>query len=683
VNDTSGTIGFPENPKHGDIFEYKTGLYFQYDGRYNSWVALRSNQSNIQTATTLQKGAMSSEDLQKLNRLVLPVPNSTITSEDCSNIFKAGVIGIYGGDKFVGVDGNVNLQNLDEFGDLIAEQFPFKIHQHTNGFDFTLDLESLVKELIKRNQIVLKGKVGDQGARGEQGDDGLDTVLAGPPGSRGPKGAAPACDLTIEEEVILNEARSDVNKALVNVRIKVNESDPTKYSLEFDRQEVGVENYSATKFDVKSGQSPWLLAVSSIGPGPQSVYHFDMDPLVNAIKEKYETELSNLKKQYENITAFWIQKMSDLFDEQKAALCCALEYCRSITKSTDLRQHMESVAASALPDAKIVVNNRNQGEEVSSTNLFPRLPDGSDLCGSGGGGGNGGGGNNGGQSIQTQALSAESIGLWNIQVDPITQMGNSTATSVELPAGRYTAVITEMMTRKDGKFGLPIKIEYINDGRRSISFLNKGQYDSLKDARNAYEGLSLGFEHQGGDVKVYYPVMPSIDVAGKAEVAIKLTAKAANQPVIEQPIVQQAVQAEPQDNSIEFEVTADKVKWLSESWNAGLCCGMVVNIGGQDYIIVKRSVGDNKSCGGGATEDAFVKQTVDQLGDVPAIAWPTLDGNKFAPVVGKKLRFVYDPQMCEEVADLIDRKYYLKAKGNPSGPRHLSYQLSLVLFPKL
>jgi hypothetical protein len=677
VNDTSSASGFPDNPKHGDIFEYKKGLYFQYDGRYNSWVALRSNESNIITATTLRKGAMSAEDLQKLNRLVLPVPNSTITSEDCDNTFKAGVINMYGGDRFVGVDGGANLRNIDDFGDEISQRFPFKIHQHTNGFDFTLDLESLVKELVDRNQIILKGKDGDQGAQGEQGKDGLDEVLAGRPGNQGPKGSAPECDLTIEEEIILNDNKPDNNKALVNARVRVNSSDSTKYNIEFDRQEVGVENYSATKFDVKAGQSPWLLAVESIGAGPQSVYHFDVDPMLDAIKEKYDVELNNLKTQYENITAFWIQKMSDLFDEQKAALCCALEYCKSISKSTELRQHMESVAASAVPDAKIVINNRNKGEEVSSTNLLPRLPDGSDLCAGGS------------ASASASASGRAEDGTWVVNVDPIVHMGNtSAAATLDLPAGKFTAIISEMLTRKDGKFGLPIKIEYINNGRRSISFMNKGQYDILKDARNAYEGLSLGFEHQGGEVKVYYPVIPSVNVAGNAVVSISLKSSikiVKNQKLAEPHKLAESMQELVQEQEMlsGFKMPASKLAWYSESWNSGICCGMVANIGGQDYIIIKRSIGDNKSCGGGATEDKFIKDVTHELGDVPAIAWPTLDGENFAPVASNQIEFVYDKELCDEVADILDRKYYLKAKGNPNGARHLTYQLSIVLFPKL
>jgi hypothetical protein len=71
------------------------------------------------------------------------------------------------------------------------------------------------------------------------------------------------------------------------------------------------------------------------------------------------------------------------------------------------------------------------------------------------------------------------------------------------------------------------------------------------------------------------------------------------------------------------------------------------------------------------------------LGEVPAIAWPTLDGKSFAPIANKPISFIFDQQICDQIQLAIERKYYSKAKGNPIGSRHLAYQLSLVLFPKL
>ena len=668
---TNNVIGFPDNPSHGDIFEYKEGLYFQYDGRYNSWVAIRSNDSNVVAATTLKKGAMSAGDLQKLNRLVLPVPNSTLTFEDCDSTFNSGVINIYGGDRFIDIQGNLDIQNLDEYGDLISQKFPFKIHQHTNGFDFTLNLDTLVKELIDRSQIILKGMDGGQGPDGAQGDNGLDKVPAGPRGDIGATGNAPECSLSIEEEIILSDTAVGLNKALVDVRVKVNESDPTKYSLEFDRQEVGVENYSATKFDVGAGQSSWVMAVESVAAGPQPVHYFDVDPIVDAIKAKYDIELKNLKQQYENITTYWVQKMSDLFDEQKSALCCALEYCRSVTKSTQLRQHMESVASAALPDARINVSERGSGEEVSSTKLLPKLPGGSDLCGN-----------------SAQAASLQIPNMWEVDVDPIIHTGNSkTAYDLELPAGRYTAIISEMMVKRGDKYGLPIKIEYINEGKRSTSFLNKGQYDNLSDARNAYEGLSLGFRHAGGSIKLYYPILPSSEMSGRALVTIKTSSVES----FKTPTISKAKEIQPQvvkqqsENSkqMEFSISSDKLKWLSESWLSGKCCGVIINMSGQDFIIIKRSVGDDASCGGGGKLENYMRLADEQLGAMPAIAWPTLDGKTFAPIVNKTNKFVYDVKLNKQFANLIDRQFYLNPVGNPNGSRHLAYQLSVVLFPKM
>jgi hypothetical protein len=41
------------------------------------------------------------------------------------------------------------------------------------------------------------------------------------------------------------------------------------------------------------------------------------------------------------VVAFWLNIMAALFDEQKAALCCALEYCESQSRNTDTRRYIE------------------------------------------------------------------------------------------------------------------------------------------------------------------------------------------------------------------------------------------------------------------------------------------------------------------------------------------------------
>jgi hypothetical protein len=73
---------------------------------------------------------MSSIDLKKLNNLLLPPLRSTITGNDCFAPFGSGYIELVAGDKFVGVEGNVNVQNVDEFGEVVKTLTPYEIHKN-------------------------------------------------------------------------------------------------------------------------------------------------------------------------------------------------------------------------------------------------------------------------------------------------------------------------------------------------------------------------------------------------------------------------------------------------------------------------------------------------------------------------------------------------------------------------
>ena len=230
---------FPADPNHGDIFELRTGLLYQYDGTTNSWIKIVSSSFDLPLATTRKAGTMSAIDLKKLNRLVLPQPKSSIVCTDCIAPFKRGNIQLLSGDQFVDVEGNLSIRNIDSLGDTINEEHAFHIHQHTYGFDFTLDIPRLVQELIRRDQIILAGAQGDKGPTGDEGDAGVDDLLAGDAGLKGDQGLAPECDTRIDIEVVSSDIKSGLKRALVDARIIPNTADPTKFNIEFDRQVVG------------------------------------------------------------------------------------------------------------------------------------------------------------------------------------------------------------------------------------------------------------------------------------------------------------------------------------------------------------------------------------------------------------------------------------------------------------
>lgn len=685
------TTLFPSNPSHGMIFELSPGLFFKYDGTVNSWIKIASNVLKLTTATPSTNGAMSAADLNKLNRLVLPPPFSSIVGTDCAAPFRGGNIEMFSGDPFVNVDGNVNVQNINSQGARISRSMPFQIHQRTYGFDFTIDFPSLIGELKERSQFNMVGKQGVAGAAGADGDDGPNFVLSGPAGNTGVSGFAPPCELNVEVDSLQAQPHDGMSKALVAVKVVRDEIDHLKYKLVFDRQQIGSPGHAADKFRVRADQSPWVLAVPSdmaqadaleceqMGVGnPQSVYYLDVEPIIDSIRSQYLKEVDILRKGYEDVVGLWVNTMSDLFDEQKAAMCCALEFCLSATKSTELRQHMESTAAQAAGSANILLHGRNSKESVaiSSTSLLKQIG-GPDLC------------DKGGPAFPqypdhsktdgdiAKFSISDGVDRAIITVDPLIHFSPNSSVKIPLLPGNYIATIDKTDAQIENSHRANVRIQYFKNGvRKNTKFLDKGSFLSAADAQMAYKGLSLSFSHEGGMASFWLPSSMPQDSSGTVLVVVEPAKSPVEQKIPELPV--ETVEVPEVVIDMTCELTLSHLAWYEKSWVEGNCCGLVVNVMGQDYIVVKRSVGDDLNCGGGESESTPCLQKFGR----PAFAWPTFDGRQFAPLPQKEsIVFRTDERLNKLIVDKIMNGDFLSGKGNPAGIRHLSYQLSKVLFP--
>lgn len=713
---------FPANPKPGAIFELRAGLYFKYDAGVNSWVRLSSNTIKLIAASALSDGAMTALDLQKLNRLVLPPPLSSITGNDCTSPFQSGNINLTSLDKFVDIETIARVGNISATGEALQKQIPFKIHQHTYGVDFTLDLPALVVELRKRGQLRLLGKPGSKGDLGDSGDPGPDLILSGPPGLPGEAGLAPACSLTVEPDSLPMQPRTEGTKALVGVRVEKDTSDGLKFKLTFDRQSIGAIDFAADKLKVRSDTSPWVLAIASglpdgsvtgatpsscagqqIGAGvPAQVYYLDVEPILDTIRQQFLREVGVLKQGYEDIVSYWIQTMSDLFDSQKQALCCALEHCISATKSTQLRQHMESVAGSAAGSANVLLHGRDSTESVtlSSTRVLKQIG-GPDLCKGGPvfpqypnleTGGVGVPSSAGADNIVPllpviQAQSLEGVERATAVVDPFIHASVLTGVQIPLVPGDYIAQIESATAQVDSLHRANVKIQYLKAGlKKTVQFLDKGGYASVRDAQAAYEGLTLAFRHDGGMVAIWLPSELAQGASGNVRVLFYPSTTVPPQESIEvipEMEIAEARQplAETRQPTNNCEMTVEHLAWYEKGWLNGSCCGVVVNVLDQDYIIVKRSIGVDMACGGGESLGTPCIQSFFEQGH-PAFAWPTFDGKRFAPLPREGVvNFHFDEYLNTVVLSNIATGNFSNGKGNPDGLRHLTYQLTLILFP--
>jgi len=690
---------FPANPSNGMLFEQQPGCLFRYDSAINSWVRLVSNDINLPLASTIRAGAMAALDLKKLNRLVLPPPRSTIIGNDCVAPFRSGVIQLAGGDDFVSVEGNLKVRNIDQTGETVEGEVPYRIHQHTFGYDFTLDLPFLITALKFRNRYKTEGPRGLAGPKGERGAPGSNRIAAGPAGPRGGRGNAPTCDLNVEPEPISSQVRPGLKKAFVSARVVENPNDNTKFTIEFDRQNIGIPGASANKLNVQSQTSSWVLALASVAGAPQRIYYVDVAPILAAANQKFVEEVELLKKGYEDIVQFWVQTMSDLFDEQKNALCCALEFCISKTKSIDARQHMENVAAAALPHAKIQINPRDSSEAVklSSMGGILGLPGGKDLCSNT-------------SSIFTKwsedtyqqqasestadVLSSDDSQLGSIievTIDPLNNVGLNGSSSLELSPGTYTIILYKFNVNINNEFYAPIAIQHINQGKsKTAKFLNKGRFQFLHFAQKAYQGLTTSITHDGGLINIFFNIYPTENVTGEIKLLIiqQAATELEESPIVSSPEPKptpdsgdqiRALSITPQDTACRLQ--ASKLKWYENSWKTNRGIGCIINIGGQDYVVIKRSIGDDTTHGGG--ESPFtpcVSQFLDTIGH-PAIAWPTFDGQTFAPLSADAAIMSYSQDLNNLAIGLIREGYFDAVIGSTFNAGDLADLLNPILFP--
>jgi hypothetical protein len=379
-------VKFPTNPVEGTIYEVGKGVYYRYESMTKSWNRVSTAAAAIPLATLTEPGLMPADDVRKTQKLMLPPLETTITGGNCPTNFVGGVFDLKSVDSIVNISGKAEIRNVDEFGQVITETQNYQISENTYAFDFTVDLEALTTELAKRDNFKTGGIIGDKGPKGPTGDPGNDFIISGMPGPQGKQGSGPGCALTVEPESFVIQAGG---KALVDARLVLDPCDPSTYKIEFDRQAVGISKNSRTalpptKVAVNGRSSKWVMVAESI-LGALTPYYLDVSQIESAIKEKFDSEVLRMKAGYENTVNYWLQKMSDLYDEQKTALCAALEFCTSAKKNTALRQHLENVAATAaISGAKVTIVNRNDPEAstVSGNSLLASLlPTGAPLGG--------------------------------------------------------------------------------------------------------------------------------------------------------------------------------------------------------------------------------------------------------------------------------------------------------------
>jgi len=370
-------ITFPPNPSDGMIFEALPGLFYQYRAADNSWIRIDGSEA-LPTASPLQDGLMTSEDLRKLLNIIIPPPQASLKGEDCSLVFKSGRVGLYSSDGSLRINPKLDLLNKTV---PTQTERPWDLHRNTVGIEFVLNLDQFLDEVKERGNIIERQLQGDRGDTGATGDDGRDRLDTGPTGKTGLAGAnSPFPGILLEETLGLEVRASDETRAVVDITTE-QISEEENY-LVVTRANVGNPDACPSEVTPIPLRSPWVLVVQSgvstinkltrltddcgvpcaICSG--SIYYVNVEPLLEMVFNRFKDRVLALKSAKEDLVASWLKSMVYLFNQQKAALCCALENCRSRTRNVATRQYIESQRIqAALGDFSLVID----GDEDKKT----------------------------------------------------------------------------------------------------------------------------------------------------------------------------------------------------------------------------------------------------------------------------------------------------------------------------
>lgn len=337
-------MSFPKNPKTGDTVVVEDGLSYVYDGTLNVWH--KQEGGTVSLATISSPGLMSSDDFNKLNGLIVPPPQATISVADYAYSFTGGTIALIEGDEYIQIDTHAQLST--------ALNISRQVHQNTYSFDFTIDTSAFFQYMLDSGKFVVRSAQGVQGDKGETGPSGQDNLTFGPDGPIGDAGANASFDLTIQPEpASLERISSSETRAITSITTE--EISETENYLVVTRSIIGNPDACPTQLRLTSTtNSNWLIALPITASNAvitwlpdmcysnsQQVYYIDISGILSAIESEFNREVAAIKSDCENIVQFWLSIMAGLFDEQKAALCCALEYCESQTRNAETRQYIE------------------------------------------------------------------------------------------------------------------------------------------------------------------------------------------------------------------------------------------------------------------------------------------------------------------------------------------------------
>lgn len=349
----------------GTIIERHPGVYYQWVEKQNSWIRLNGYKS-IKYATQSKSGLMKKEDYQKLQGLLTVPPKTTLTSNQCNTTFESGSIKLYSRDFSLFIE---DFLDLYEKGQTIREQW--KIHEDTCGFNFRVNLNYLVEEMKSRGNLISETLAGPKGIEGDRGDPGINQLDTGPKGPDGEDGInAPFAGTLINNSGFNLKDKSRVVVDIGTEKISQDEnylvvykgvSSPTNLCTRY----VNTNNRLSSWVVVRDEQG--ILCTNECVPAECNVHavYVDIDIITDSLKARLNQLIAAAKANYESMVREWLRTLMKIFNDQKYALCCALENCRSRKRNSDERRYIESQRiAAAAADFNLIISGSRDPESV-------------------------------------------------------------------------------------------------------------------------------------------------------------------------------------------------------------------------------------------------------------------------------------------------------------------------------
>ena len=584
---------FPANPTDGTIYKTPQGTIFIYEKSNNTWVPVLGD-ANIQPATPISNGLMTSADLRKLNRLYVPYPQTTLSTNQTNGQFVAGTINLVPLDDFITVTGTSHLSaaGIDP---------KFRISADTAGFNFGLNSDNLIKYLLDNGQLTVSGQTGDQGPIGKTGASG-GIYNTGPKGQTGPPGIAPANNYQVSADPLQLKQVKGTNTATVGMEIQ--QTSDTEFTLILKQGAVGNPNINSSTLQVNCGDtSTWVASVPVNSGTSDQLYYVDVAEIISTIEAKYSDELKRLKTGNEEIVQFWLSKLMPLFDQNKSALCCQLFNCLKtvarIPKPQDINPKPLLVTVSTTAPDTTTTTAPDTTTTTAPASFMAN------------------------QFIPAQAISQPvAIDQSTTAQTLVVTSDNTTqasAPTTNLAPGQYTIAIQSTNLNVSDQitsiYAGDISIAH-SDMTKAIRFPKAGHFSQAKLAEKAYVGMTMDINHAGGLFGAFYNKSEQQNISGS--VIIKITKK--------------------QDEQVCF-ITPEQVAEYQNIWSNRLDCCFVTSISGQDFMIIPCH-NIKIMCSGH---------------NITAIALPTFDGETIIPLGSSNTIVKTDKRLNEIVrANIID-----------------------------